>query len=251
MTDDEDDFEGEDAEDAEDGEPAESAERRSPHEVGFDEETEAVLVAGRAFDSASMTRRQVGAFARHVEDVAARAGLPIKVVAAGDLTDTGPSPDDTCYATLHVGLEAGRGGGYGPDEVWRDATLSTLEAARRIPEAIWAEIGEGLTDRPRTAFSEASVALYLTCVGPLAAATLGFGIIGGEDDEGPGEYMYGQDMEQQPHEEGVWGVRVGYVQFESPDSEEVDLSDEAHAARVAELGEHAARAGYYVMARYD
>jgi len=93
------------------------------------------------------------------------------------------------------------------------------------------------------------VALHLTCTGPLAAGTLAFGVTGGRDDAGQGEFHYGQDTNQESHSEGVWGERVGYCQYESPDAVEVDLSDEAHQKRRDAAASPAA--GYYLIARYD
>lgn len=239
-----DDFEDEDHGDEEegDGEP-------SPHEVSFDEDTEGVLVAGKRFSTGGMTRRQLGEFAKHVEAVAAKTGQALTLVGSGDLTDTGPAPDDTVYAEVHVGFEGGRGGTYGPDTILRDVALHALERAKAVPDEVWAAVGEKLEGREREAWDEASVSMYFTCVGPLTAATLAFGMLGTEDGEGPGEYMRGVDMEQMPHEEGVWGLKVAYVQYESPESEEVDLGDAAHAERAGELGVPDAR--YFILARYD
>ncbi|MRG96165.1 hypothetical protein [Polyangium spumosum] len=242
-----DDLEGED-EGHEDDE-GEGEEEESEHEVLFDEETEGVLVAGKRFSASGMTRRQLGELASHVEKVAEKTGIALTVVPGGDYTDTGPSPDDTVYTEVVVGLEGGRGGTYGPDTIARDMALRALEKAKVIPAEVWAEISEKLEGRERQGLSEAEVRMHFVCVGPLAAATLAFGVLGTEDAPGPGKYMRGVDMEQMPHTEGVWGLRVAYVQYEGPESEEVDLGEGAHAERVKELG--AADARYFILARYD
>jgi len=241
----EDDFEGEDEGDEDGDEEGESA-----HEVMFDEETEGVLVAGKAINTSGMTRRQLGAFAQAVEAIGEETGFQgLTVVPAGDNTDTGPAPDDGVYSVLHVGFEGGRGGTYGPDTISREAALRALERAKGVPAEVWARIGDKLEGREREAWGEAKVAMHFTCVGPLAAATLAFGLLGTEDGEGPGEYLYGVDMEQERHAEGVWGRRIAYAQYEGPESEEIDLGEGAHRERAAELGVPDAR--YFILARYD
>lgn len=220
------------------------------HEVYFDEETEGVIVAGKAFDCGEITRAQIGTFGKRVEGIAAKVGLPIVVVPAGDLTDTGPSPDENVYSVIHVGIEGGRGGTYSPDRVQRDRVLDALAKAKSIPDSVWTDIAAGLPNREKEACEEAEVGTHLTCVGPLSASHLVYGVWGTEERPGPGTYVRGQDMDQEPHAEGVWGVKVAYTQFEGPESEEVDFSDEAHAARVAELGE-GHEGGYWIIARYD
>jgi len=239
----------EDDEDLQDEDEGEEGEEESAHEVLFDEETEGVLIAGKRFDTHKMLRRELGAFAQHVEAVAEKSGLRLALVPSGDLTDTGPSPDDVGYAAVHVGFEGGRGGTYGPDTIARDVTLGALEKAQKVPADVWSAISAGLQGEEKEEFDAAPVALHFTCVGPLAAATLAFGVLGTEDGSGPGEYLVGQDMEQERHAEGVWGRRVAYVQYESPESEEVDLSDAAHEERAKELGVPEAR--YFILARYD
>ncbi|MDI1444148.1 hypothetical protein [Polyangium sp. 6x1] len=239
-----DDFEDEDNGDEEGGD-----EEESPHEVLFDEETEGVLVAGKRISSGGMTRKQLGELAQHVEAIAEKTGQALTVVPAGDNTDTGPAPDDTIYTKVHIGFEGGRGGTYGPDTIARDMALRALEKAKAIPADVWAAIGEKLEGEERKEWDEAPVSMYFTCVGPLAHATLAFGVLGTQDGEGPGKYMRGVDMEQMPHTEGVWGQKVASAQYEGPESEEVDLGEAAHAERAGELGIPDAR--YVIMAQYD
>lgn len=253
MSDDEE-MEDEELEDDEDGGEEEYDDEDGPrgasHDFSFDEETQGVLIAGKAFDLSGMLRKDVGAFAAHVLEVGKRHNLAISVTPSGDMSDdSGPGPDDEVYCTLHIGFTAAFGGTYSPDFVSRENCLKAIEEANAVSEEVWKEIGDKLNEKERERYDESVVRLYLTCVGPLTAATLAFGIGGTEDDEGPGEYMYGQDMGQEAHAEGVWGVNVAYVQYESPESEEVDMSDSAHAERVEKLGID--NGGYYLFARYD
>lgn len=250
---DQDDEDGEEDEDG-DGEEGEDEDGESSksNEHEFDDETEGVIVAGRELSISGMTRGDLGKLAASVEEIGKRAGFVMQVVPGGDYTtDSGPADEDEVYTTAVIGLEAARGGGYDPDAVDRDRVLAKLERARSIPAETWSEIVTLLPEKSREAFEEnAEISLHLVCVGPLSAAKLVYGVPGTEGDEGkPGEYHRGQDMEQEPHESGVWGTRVAYCQYEGPEVEAVDLSDEAHQANEKELG--AEGAGYYLIAQYD
>lgn len=234
----------------EDGYDDEDGERGADHDFSFDDETQGVLVAGKAFDVSGMLRKDLGAFAAHVLEVGKKNNLAISLTPSTDLSDdSGPGPEEDIYCTVHVGFTPAFGGTYSPDSVSRESCVKAIEEANAVPEEVWKEIGDKLREKERERYDEAAIRLHLTCVGPLAAATLAFGIPGTEDSEGPGEYMYGQDMGQEPHEEGIWGVNVAYVQYESPESEEVDMSDSAHAERMEKLGVD--NGGYYLIARYD
>lgn len=220
------------------------------HAFSFDEETEGVIIAGKAFDISGMLRKDLGEFALHVKKLAEKHGMSITVVPSGDLSDdSGPGPDEDLYSTVLVGFVSDWGGTYAPQMISREKALQAFKNAQNVSDEIWKEIGDKLGEKEREAYNEAPVALHLTCVGPLAAATLAFGVVGKEEGGGPGEFMYGQDMGQEPHEEGIWGLQVAYVQYESPESEEIDLSDEAHAQRVEKLGVDGA--AYYLIGRYD
>jgi|GEM_PF-5128845 len=246
--DDDEDFDGEDNDDGEDN-GDEDDEHRVEHDYSFDEETEGIIVAGKAFDVSGLCRRDIGAFAAHVDAIAEKQGISVKVVPAGDFTDTGPGPDDEVYSVVHVGILGPRGGTYSPDGISREAALRALESAHGLSPDVWTTIGEKLTGSDRERYDEAEIGLHFTCVGPLAAATLAFGVSGNEDGEGPGEYLHGQDMEQEPHTTGVWGKKIAYVQYEGPESEPLDLTDTAHKAHIEELGNSDAQ--YYIIARYD
>jgi hypothetical protein len=222
-------------------------------EDDFDDEdggddTQAVLVAGRSFSSGDMTRFSFDAFSTHVEEVARKHGVTLSIVGAGDLTETGPGPEDSIYATVIVGDVVDEGGSFGPDKISRDRALSILAGVEKIAAAVWSEIGAGLAATEKERFEGARTALHLTCTGPLAAGTLAFGVVGDRKGSGPGKVHWGQDSHQEPHEEGVWGEQVGYCQYEGPDAVVVDLGDEAHRARASSVGEGA---DYYLIARYD
>lgn len=219
----------------------------SEHEVMFDEETMGVLVAGRTVDSGDLTRADIGKLFTAIEALGQKKGLALTLVPSGDLTDTGPGPDEECYSTMAIGLSVFSGGTYGPEKVPTDAITAKLNAAKAIGQDVWQEVANLLPEGAREDFLSQDVGLDLVCVGPLAAAYLAFGQEGSEEDGGEGEFIHGQDMGQEPHEVGVWGQEVVSCEFEGSGHERVDFSEGAHQARVA------AHPGgeYYVIARYD
>lgn len=233
-----------------DEEEDEDEDGESENETPFDDETEGRLVAGRCFELGGMTMTELTALKHAVDAIAERTTLALDVVPGGDFTSTGPGPDEDVHGSCVIGLSAGRGGTYTPDAVEREAALEKLEAAKKIGAEVWKEIAELVSEKARESFRKAKVDLWLACVGPLAAATLVFGVEGDEDASGmPGKYHGGQNMDQEPFDTGVWGLRVTYVQYESPEVERVDLSDKAHARRVEKLGRDDGR--YFLVARYD
>lgn len=223
------------------------------NERSFDEETEGVIVAGRPIEISGMKRRDLGRLAEAVEAIGKRAGLALKLTPGGDnSTESGPSDEADVYCVAVAGFEAARGGGFDPEPVDRAKMLQKLEEARKIPAEVWSEIAALLPPSARRHFDQTpDVSLHIACVGPLSAASLIYGILGERDDAiRPGKFHRGQDMNQEPHGTGVWGVRAAFSQYEGPDVDELDLGDEEHQDRVKRLGP-AEGAGYYLIARYD
>lgn len=246
--DDLDDAEDEDSDD-EDDEDSDDDDGRGPP-TAFDSDTEGRLIAGRWFEISGMPLSELTALKLAVDAVAARTQLPLDVVPGGDFTSTGPGPDDDVYSSVAIGLRAGRGGTDAPDAIDRGKALAQLDAARKLDAELWDEIAALVPEKSRERFRDAEIVIALVCVGPLAAATLAFGIEGEADAEGlPGKFTRGQNMEQESFATGVWGLRAAYAQYEGPEIEEVDLSDEAHAARVKELGRDDGQ--YFLVAQYD
>ncbi|MBL8912993.1 MAG: hypothetical protein JNM17_20025 [Archangium sp.] len=209
------------------------------HEVGFFDDTEGALVAGRSFEMSGMPRSELGKLKLAVEAL----GKGITVVPAGDLTDTGPGADEDCWGSGVIGILHGSGGGYGPEPVTREKCLAKLEAAKALGPDVWKSVNDLLPEKNRERFGEEEVHFFLVPVGPLAAAKIAFGKVGVEEDPGQGEFFWGTDMSQEKHQQGVWGVRV----CSGEDPVEVDLSESAHQARVAAHPD----GGYFLIARYD
>ena len=223
--------------------------RRGPP-TKFDSDTEGRLIAGRWFEVSGVKLSELAALKLAVDAIAERTHLALDVVPGGDFTCTGPGANDDVYSTVAIGLSAGRGGTDEPDVVDRGKALAQLDAARKLDGALWNEIAALVPEKSREQFRTAEIGLALVCVGPLAAANLAFGIEGDEDAEGmPGKFTRGQDMAQESFETGVWGVRIAYAQYEGPEIDAVDLSDEAHAERVKELGRDDGQ--YFLVAQYD
>jgi hypothetical protein len=246
--DEDDDLDDEESDD-EDGESEDEDDGRGPA-TAFDDDTEGRLIAGRSIEISGMPMAELTALKHAIDALAVRTKLALDMVPGGDFTSTGPGPNDEVYSSLALGLAAGRGGSFEPDAIDRGAALAQLAAAKKIDAALWDEITALLPEKSREKFRDAQIELSLVCVGPLAAATLAFGIEGKAEDAGqPGTFHRGQDMEQESFATGVWGLRVAYAQYEGPEIEAVDLSDEAHALRVKELGRD--DGAYFLVAQYD
>jgi hypothetical protein len=228
MSDDYDDFDG--------GHSSSSSE----HEVGFFDDTEGALVAGRRGDMGGITRAALGKLKVAVEALGKEKGLAdFTLVPSGDLTNTGPGADEDCWGSFVVGILHGSGGGYAPDPVTREKCLGRLAALAAIGDDVWKAVEAMLPERS----SLEEPGMYVVHVGPLASASIVFGKQGTEEDAGQGEYFRGQDMSQEPHPVGVWGQRVA----SGEDPALIDFSESAHQARVAAFPE----GGYYLIARYD
>jgi hypothetical protein len=246
---DEDDLDEDSDEDSDEDDSDEDSDDRGP-DTDFDGDTEGRLIAGRSFEISGMPLSELTALKLAVDAIAARTQLPLEVVPGGDFTSTGPGPDDEVYSSVAIGLRAGRGGTDEPDTIDRGKALAQLEAARKLDAALWDEIAALVPEKSRERFRDAEIAIALVCVGPLAAATLAFGIEGDKDAAGlPGLFTRGQDMQQESFATGGWGLRAAYAQYEGPEIDAVDLSDEAHAARVKELGRDDGQ--YFLVAQYD
>jgi hypothetical protein len=91
--------------------------------------------------------------------------------------------------------------------------------------------------------------LYLVCTGPLPYTHLVHGIPAGPVTARARDLpLYtGQDNEQKPHRLGVAGVRLSFVQMESPELRRIDLTTPHMAEQMAEFdgGE------LYLIAKYD
>jgi hypothetical protein len=220
----------------------------TPNDVFFDEETKGVLVAGRAIESGDLTRAQIGAFAAAVQRLGEAHTLTLEMVPSGDMsTRSGPPPDSKCYATMVIGIRSAEGGTSAPDPISRDGVLSSFATANTISLDVWKEIAALLPEGARAALLDQQTAVHLVCVGQAPAAYLAFGVLSEEEDGGNGEYLRGQDMDQDSHASGIWGQQVGYVQAEGPDELAVDFSEAAHQARVASFPE----GQYFLIGCYD
>ena len=213
-----------------------------------DSETDGVLVAGRKYDFSDFTRGQVVALCETIGRIGEESGTGLVAVPAdADLTDdTGPGDDEMAYCSAFIGIPVAEGGGYGPEEISREAMLSALEKARAIAPDVWAKVDEEYKAAGGK-YPGDEIALHLGCIGPLPMAYFAFGTLGSPDDGGEGKLVRGQDMEQMPHETGVYGIEIASCSYDGGSADAIDISDAAHAARQEQYPEGA----YYLIARYD
>jgi hypothetical protein len=198
-------------------------------------ETSALLVAGRVVEAreAGLTYGEVKAAVAAVEALGER----LTLVLPGDTTTTGPSDDETCTDGLIVGVIVGSvwANDHSPERVDRARVLREAAAVRDV-EKIAAALPEPL----RAAYRAASDELVLAPVGPLPYACLMFGLPGRADAEGlPGEFRRGVDMQQESHEQGVWGRSIASGEFTDLRQVRLDEPDSADGP------------GYWLIARYD
>lgn len=198
-------------------------------------ETGALVVAGRLLPAPGEALT-FGAVKELVAKVEALGGS-LTLVLPGDTSTTGPDDSEACSSELALGvIVAGAQANDGaPDRVDREKALRELaSAAARDHAAIAAALPEPL----REGYLAARDQLLVLPVGPLPYAYLVRGVAGTAGDEGkPGEYHRGTDMNQESHDEGVWGEIVASGEF----------TDVLPVSLDATQGEE----GYWLIAGYD
>lgn len=213
--------------------------------------TRAVLVAGRAYDVPGATRSQVLALCEQIAAIAERAGAPIVAIPADvDLSDGAGNDDDWSLCSVYVGLLVAEGGTCEPLAVTREAMLAALKQAQSIAPALWEEIGAACEEAGgelADILDGTDITLRLCCTGSLPLARMVFGVLGKKGDELRGEYWCGRAPDRKQHATGVHGVSVQVCSVDTP-ALPIDLSDKAHAARVAKAPP---KGGYYLIAEYD
>lgn len=211
-------------------------------------ETAGVLVAGRKYDFSDFKRGQVVELCEAIGRIGEETGTGLVAAPADvDLTDdSGPGDDEPAFCSAFIGVLVAEGGVFGPEEVPRDVMLRALETARAIPEDVWSRVNEAYTAAGGKYPGE-EIALWLGCIGPLPMAYLAFGAVGAEEDGLEGTFVRGQDMEQSPHENGVFGVEIASCSYDGSSADPIDVGEEAHEKRLAQLPGGA----YHLIARYD
>lgn len=213
-----------------------------------DVETCGVIVAGRSYDFSDFKRAEVITLAETIDAIAQRAGVDLVTVPADiDLSDDTASDDDPAYCSGFIGLLAAEGGTYEPDAVSRASLLAALDKARAIPTSVWDEITAAYRAAGGKQPPSDDIALRLGCTGGLPMAYFAFGMLGDREASLGGEIVRGQAPDQTPHETVVHGISIESCSYDGSSAEPLDLSDAAHAARVAAHPE----GGYYLIARYD
>jgi len=236
----EDDFDDEGGFD-EDG-PSSKPIREGP---GFYGETGALFLVGRRI-SAKMNAAQILAFFDAVSATSKDADF--RVVPAADFSRwTEIENEESHYTSWAVGIrvESAFANSPGPSDPIDLKRIRSQEkkADKLLTPAFWKKVAEHLDDESlREELLEGKNTPLLVACGPLASARLAFGKL----KKGEGlEEMHGQDMEQEPHRESVYGIKVAGGGAWCLD--EVDLSDERHAEHLAAVP----GGKYFLIARYD
>lgn len=173
-----------------------------------------VLIAGKSYDTASLTVAQVRQLCEEIEQRHEALGL-VAVPYDADLTDeTGPSDDEACFCVMVVGVLAGVGGEAGPYEVSYGQLCRALEEARGLEEEVWA-CAEELFLASGGVDIEEEVALRLDCAGPAPMAYLIYGHVVEVAERYRSETLYyGQDASQQLHTLGVEGQMLNASSYD-------------------------------------
>ena len=206
-----------------------------------------VLIAGKSYDTSGLTVQQVRQLCEEIEQRHEALGL-VAVPYDADLTDeTGPSDDEPCFCVMVVGVLAGVGGEAGPHEVSYAQLLGALNEARGLEEEVWASVEERFM-ASGGGDMEDEVAMRLGCVGPAPMAYLMYGHVVEVEDRPRSETLcYGQDASQRLHTLGVEGALIDASSDDGGGAELIDLSEQAHLAREANVPGGA----YYLIGRCD
>ena len=191
-------------------------------------------------------------------------GSPLVAPPAGDLLNGAADPWEGAIAIGFRVYRAAADDGHAWAGLSLDGMRERIERAREIEDAVWRSFAEALcperADEIVAALSEQPVELMLVATGPLASGVLAQGVLSYEPQPGF-HFVRGQDMEQERHSFGIAGVVVATA--ESTDMGVIDLSPEAHAARLAEVqqldgitvvgpnGPEKVELGYAILASYD
>jgi hypothetical protein len=206
-----------------------------------------VLVAGRAYDLSELTPAQVVALVERIDALADKHGAPLVAVPVDvDLSDESPPDDEPLGARAFVGVLVAHGGTDAPLAVPRDAMLAGIQRARGVAGAVWDAIADAVRGAG-AAVEDDEIAVRLGSTGELAEAKLGFGVLAPLNAAAQGKsLLHGQDAEGNPHEMGVDGILVAVCSYDTP-AEPIDVSDKAHAARVAK----SPKGEYWLIAQHD
>jgi hypothetical protein len=132
--------------------------------------------------------------------------------------------------------------------VAREAMLAALEKVRGVPASVWDEVTAAYRAAGGKQEPEEEIALRLGCTGGLPMAYLAFGVEEEVDEDTDEEGLVrGVAPGQESHESAVRGIKIAHCSYDGSGAKPIDVSDEAHAARVAQVPDGV----YHLIARYD
>jgi ankyrin repeat protein len=220
----------------------------------FRDVTLALLVAGRRVEEASMTRGQVAALCELTHQWAARLHKPLLCAVGDDPRDYNDEGDDAqLYPNVVIGLEIAHAAA--DDRRPRAVEASHIEAAQRaaedLPPEFWEAVAAALPSGQREQFLEQEAGVWLVSAGPLAMATLSYGVISEEREALGLVWERGRDSDQRDHTVGALGVSVEGAAYDGESAVAVDMSAATHEGRVAATAGLGSGCSYLLMAQYD
>ncbi|MBU3066787.1 hypothetical protein KO481_35375 [Nocardia sp. NEAU-G5] len=242
-----------------------------------DEWLTAHLVAGRSMYG-KLDLEMLETMCANMDTLAQRLGLPLVVLYMGQTDNTLPNE----YADCVIGLHVGRAEGSGLTEIAYADIATALEKARALP---WDEIVDQIPEGTlRNSLSnKTAIDVLGGAVGMVAGFQLAFGVPVDLPDEGD-EYEDEDEDERDwddddavaellnqpgglaevtPDLEIITGCDQGYIRSRpvygidvacggyTDVPIDIDFTADAHAARIATLGQLADRASYYLTSIFD
>lgn len=245
--------------------------KTNSRKLAYATEPTAYLVAGRAFFG-DLGEAEFDRLCSGVDELAQRLGQPLVVLPEGDRTETGV-PIAGNHMGYVLGLLADHALTY-TQRVDHEKLRAAVAAAGELPWPDLVKLAPQTDDIIARLAQEP--ALYLTACGPLAGGMMGYGVVTDlecywddgywhEEDEtrfrveedglaaqvSGLDLVRGNDTEQVPQAEAVYGVWVAKALWDMNLPVSVDISPTAHRERVAKLGSLADRAGYYLIGHFD
>ena len=216
---------------------------------GFIDVTAAMVLVGRRFTQRYSSGADILAFFDRVTELTPDERF--RFVAAQDLTRWEEWEQRAGVLEWALGIKVETGlADDGPAEF---SLRSIRDAEACAATAITTEFVQGVADvldpTSRAELLASRSAVYLAPMGPLASATVVYGVRKAAASACPDGWhrLQGLDRKRMPHRRAAYGAVV--ARADDWEVAECDISDAAHAARVSVVSER--KAAYHIVARYD
>jgi hypothetical protein len=130
-----------------------------------------------------------------------------------------------------------------------------------VKEDVLAPTGDDGAAGATDSHLRANVELWLTSCGPLSASKLVYGVAEPrEESETAAEEIAAGELrwfcpvdrnQEWQYQQGARGLLVAFAQFSIPEVARIDLSQDAHAARLEKTAPLGGERSYYLLPRYD